>query len=86
MRLDILEGLMTLEKSFQLLIRQLYDKCHSANHTRLCICRGLQAFDVLEKELADKEYILGSEFTAADIAVGYSTAFLKMVQLDDEER
>jgi glutathione S-transferase len=45
-------------------------------------CSALKQFDVLEKTLADgREFLVGNEFSAADISVGYATNFLKMVQV-----
>ena len=38
--------------------------------------------DILDKELADKDYLCGDEFTAADIVIGYTLFIVKLFKLD----
>ena len=40
--------------------------------------------DILDKELADKEYLCGGEFSAADIVIGYSLFVVKLFKLAPE--
>jgi glutathione S-transferase len=39
-----------------------------------------QALDVVDKALAERPFILGDEFTAADIMIGYSVAIAKIMR------
>lgn len=43
--------------------------------------RFIAILEVLEAELADKEYLVGSEFTAADIMMGYTLMLAKLFGL-----
>lgn len=45
------------------------------------MCRALQGFDALEKILEGKDYLVNDDFSAADIAVGFSCNFLKLCKV-----
>jgi len=48
--------------------------------------KALEAYDVLEKELEGKTYLVNDTFSAADIALVYGVAIFKFVQFDDPDR
>lgn len=52
---------------------------HRSNFT--AVCRALQGFDALEKILEGKDYLVNDDFSAADIAVGFSCNFLKLCKV-----
>jgi len=50
------------------------------------VARMQGVLDVIDKALAGKQYLLGDEFTAADIMVGYALYLAKMLGLLSDKR